>query len=250
MRPWIKTVSIVIFLFVGLLSQSLGQPIKVVTETWRPYSYLEDKQVKGICSEIVMECLREANLNPEENRIHIYPWIRSYNIALEEENVLIYTILKCREREDKFKWIGPIIQPDKFYLFKNSERKDVIIDRLEDAKKYKIGVLRGSVHKQFLLEKGFPDSCFYDVGYQELNLLKLRNKRIDLIIDTESSVKIRAEKMKLPLEKFEKILFLFKSDYYIAYSQKTSDDIVERTQQAFDALKKNGTIEKIIRKYN
>lgn len=220
-----------------------------MTETWKPYNYKENGQVTGICTEIVKMVLDSAKIKIENDEIKLYPWARAYNLALNEENMLIYTILRTEERENDFKWIGPIINPDRFYLFKNSDRNDIIINKLEDAKKYKIGVLRNSVHEEYLKEHGFDNDNLFGVAYQKQNLLKLLNNHVDLVIDTEPSLRLRSKQMNLKFENFEKTIFLFENGYYMACSAKTSDEIVNRLRESFKKLKNNGKITDIIVNY-
>lgn len=242
---------IVLALFCLLLSTPcLGQEIRVVTEEWKPYNYSSQGEVKGICTEIVKLSIKNAGFKIAGGKINIYPWARSYRIALSNENVLIYTILRNSRREKLFQWIGPLIRPEKFYFFKKRARDDVKVTSLSDAKKYQIGILRASIHEDFLLSKGFSKSTIQPVADHKLNLHKLLNERIDLIIDTLSSIKIRTKKMGLPLEQFERSLFLFKNDFYMAFSNKTDKAVVNRLKSAFTELKDRGVTCQILEKYN
>jgi len=238
-------------LIISLFSGSFisADEIKVVTETWEPYNFEKNGKVTGISTEIVEYSLKKAGIGISGNKIKIYPWVRAYKMATENENILIYTILRTQERENTFKWVGPLIPSEKFYFYKNKSRTDISVNSLDEAKKYQIGVLRGSVHEDFLLTNGFSNTFIQTVADQKLNLKKLLAGRIDFIIDTDSSLEIRTEQMNLPLSEFEKTLFLFENGYYMAFSKKTSDDIVEKVRNAFSELEKKGGVDKIIEKY-
>ncbi|MBF0259511.1 MAG: transporter substrate-binding domain-containing protein [Desulfamplus sp.] len=238
---------IIISLFLG--SFISANEIKVVTETWEPYNFEKNGKVTGISTEIVEYSLKKAGISISGNKINIYPWVRAYKMAMEDENILIYTILRTQERENLFKWVGPLIPSEKFYFYKNKSRTDISVSSLDEAKKYQIGVLRGSVHEDFLLRNGFSTTLIQTVADQELNLKKLLAGRIDFIIDTDSSLEIRTKQMNLPLSEFEKTLFLFENGYYMAFSKKTSDEIVEKVRNAFSELEKEGEVDKIIEKY-
>ncbi len=239
---------IIISLFSG--SFISADEIKVVTETWEPYNFEINGKVTGISTEIVEYSLKKAGISISGNKIRIYPWVRAYKMATKNENILIYTILRTQERENTFKWVDPLMPSEKFYFYKNKSRTDISVNTLDEVKKYQIGVLRGSVHEEFLLSNGFSDTFIQTVADQELNLKKFLAGRIDFIIDTDSSLEIRTKQMNLPLSEFEKTLFLFENGYYMAFSKKTSDDIVEKVRNAFSELKKEGEVDKIIEKYN
>ena len=214
--------------------------LRVVTENWRPYSYEENKTAKGSATEVIRKVLEKANI---QYKIRVYPWARAYKIATEEKNVLIYAIARTPERENNFKWVRPITAPDNTYLYKLSERKDIIINTLDDAKKYQIGVIRKSVYHQFLTKHGFLDNLQV-VAKQGLNHKKLLTKRIDLWAEGESNLQAEI-KGKIPNDsfcRFEKAFLLFSSPYYMAFSKSTPDEIVDKVKSAFDQLKNEAAI--------
>ncbi len=237
---------VMLFLWCGM---SDAQEIIVVTEIWEPYNFVKDDNVIGISTEIVEHTLQQAGMAIKDGKIGVYPWARAYAMALENENVLIYTILRTEEREKLFKWVGLLIPPEKFYFYKHRTRSDVIVKTLDDAKHYQIGVLIDSIHGQFLTAHGFPKESLDGVSDQVLNLRKLLYDRIDLILDVETTLKIRTQEQNLPLSEFEQVLFLFEHGYYMAFSQKTSDAIVERVQSAFQETQTSGIIQEILKKY-
>lgn len=237
---------VVLFLWCGM---SDAQEIIVVTEIWEPYNFVKDGNVIGISTEIVEHTLQQAGMTIKDGKIGVYPWARAYAMALEDENVLIYTILRTEDREKLFKWVGMLLPSEKFYFYKHRTRSDVVVKTLDDAKQYQIGVLRDSIHGQFLTANGFPKESLDGVSDQVLNLRKLLYDRIDLILDVEATLKIRTQEQNLPLPEFEQVLFLFEHGYYMAFSQKTSDTIVERAQSAFQEVQTSGIIQEILEKY-
>lgn len=246
----IKYAKIIIIMMIVLwCKMSVAQEIIVATEIWEPYNFVKDGKVIGISTEIVERTLQQAGIAIKGGKIGVYPWARAYAMVLEYENVLIYTLLRTEEREKLFKWVGPLIPAEKFYFYKHRTRSDVIVKTLDDAKKYRIGVLRNSVHEQFLTAHGFPKESLEKVSDQVFNLKKLIYDRIDLILDVESTLKIRTQEQNLPLSELEQVLFLFDSGYYMAFSQSTSDAIVEQVQSAFQKVQASGIIQEILRKY-
>lgn len=216
------------------------ETLQVVTENWRPYSYEENNKVKGSATKIIRKVLKQANI---QHKIRVYPWARTYKIATEEKNVLIYAIARTPERENMFKWGRPITAPDNTYLYKLSERKDIIINELNDAKQYQIGVIRKSVYHQFLLKHGFSDNLQV-VPRQGLNHKKLLVKRIDLWAEGESNLhaEIQGTVPNESFNRFKKAFLLFRYPYYMAFSKKTSDEIVDKVNAAFDQLKEENKI--------
>lgn len=244
-----KTGIMTVFLLGLMCSIAVTQEINVITETWEPYNFVKNGRVVGLSTEIVELTLQKAGLTIKNGKIDVYPWARAYRIALNDRNVLLYTILRTEEREGLFKWVGPLVPPETFYFYKHRTRTDVVVNTLDDAKKYKIGVLRDTVLEDFLNKHGFSRQLIDPVSDHVFNLKKLLADRIDLIMDVESSLKIRTSEQGLPLSEFEQGLYLFDHGYYMAFSLNTSDEIVERARAAFREVQASGIIETLQKKY-
>jgi len=122
----------------------------VVTEDFPPYSYLDNGKLTGVSTEVVQAVMKAVGA---ETEIEVYPWARAYKMALEKENILIYSIGRIKERESLFKWVG-IIAPCDIHLFKLKKRKDIRLDSLDKAKPYQFGILRGDMCLEYLRKRG------------------------------------------------------------------------------------------------
>ncbi len=159
-----------------------GQTIHVVTEEYPPYNFTENGKIVGISTEVVRAVLEEVGL---EANIRSYPWPRAWRMALENENTMIYSISKVADRKDMFKWVGMVAPADN-YLFALKKRTDIIVGKLDDAKKYMIGTVRDDVWDAHLIKKGFVvGKNIEKVPTYEQNMKKLLPERIDLCYAAE-----------------------------------------------------------------
>ena len=83
----------------------LSDNMTILTENLPPLNYVEDGLLVGPSVEIVREIQRRVGSNEP---IEVYPWARAYKMALEEENVVLFSMTHTKDRLDKFKWIGPL----------------------------------------------------------------------------------------------------------------------------------------------
>lgn len=234
------------FLSVGLCYTAHATEIEIVTEEFPPYNYTQHGQITGISTEIVQAAFKEADIN---YTIAVYPWARAYKMALEEKNILIYSILRTPERENLLQWVGEIA-PRKSFFYKLKKRKDIIINSLEDAKKYTIGGVRGDARVSYLNNNGFDIKEI--VSNDELNIRKLFAERIELMICNELSFTHLVKSMGFSIDDFEKIFLLeeFSSgDFYMAFSLSTADELVVKLKTALDKIKDNGIYDRILTKY-
>ena len=230
-----------------IAAAAVAQELTVVTEEWPPYNYEENQEVTGLSTEIVKAALEKAGVAA---KFGVYPWARAYKMALENENVLIYTIIRTPEREELFKWVGPLVPSSKFSLYKLKTRADIALQSLADAKRYKIGVMRDDSTYQFLASHGFKDDEQLEiVPSEDLNVKKLFAKRVDFICGNSIGLPERMNFFWLPYEEVEAAIFLFEQGLYIAFSKSTSDELVAKVSKAFEEIKAEGKIEVFMKKY-
>ncbi|MFC3031574.1 substrate-binding periplasmic protein [Pseudoalteromonas fenneropenaei] len=176
-----------LLLLTALIFMSLAHAevkLMVVTEDWRPYQYLDENgKIVGRASDKVRAILDEAKISYD---IQLYPWVRAMKIAEEQPNTMIFSIFRTAEREARFHWVCPLLEPVKEYFFKRKDRTDIKVESLEDAKRYVTSVVKGSVAYTYLLSKGFTASVNLDVDADPSAIpRKLMANRIDLTVATE-----------------------------------------------------------------
>ncbi len=245
MRP---TASLLL-IFLLLPSWGYAGEIQAVTYDWPPYNYSENRKITGISTEIVNAVLNRAEIKAD---FGIFPWGRALMMANTTKNVLIYTMRRIPERENLYKWVGPITPPSNSYLYKLKERKDIEVDSLDDAGRYLIGVIRNDSMHQYLLSRGFEEGRNMDVVTREiLNLKKLFYGRIDLIVWTELTLPIKVGTAGFSYGRLEKVFVLWKDrdGYYAAFSKQTPDRLVNKARSALKELRDEGFIESVVTKY-
>lgn len=219
--------------------------ITIVTNDMPPYNYVQDGKMVGMATEVVQAVLKEAGVQAE---ITVYPWVRAYKMALEENNMLFSCIIRLPNRETLFKWIGTIA-PRLTYLYKLKSRPDIILNMLEDAKAYTIGYVRDDAKVQYLKGKGF--SIREVVTSEEQNIKKLEAGWIDLTPYDKLAFVYKVKELGWDLAAFEKAYFLeeISGETSMAFSTHTSDTLVDTFRKALETVKANGTYEEIIQKY-
>lgn len=235
-----------LLLSAGVCNTVHATDIMIITEEAPPYNYTQDGKITGVSTEMVQAVFKEANII---YAIESYPWARAFNIATEEKNILIYSILRTPERENMFKWVGEIA-PRKSYFYKLKKRKDIIINSLEDAKKYIVGGVRADARTTYLKNNGFNITEI--VSNDESNIRKLNAKRIELMVGNELSFTYLVKLIGFSMDDFEKAFFLeefSKGDFYMAFSLSTDDKLVQDLKTALDKVKADGTYDKILTKF-
>jgi polar amino acid transport system substrate-binding protein len=236
-----KLITILILLL--LLTLPAQAKVTVLGEIFRPFSYEEDGQKKGMVTEIVDLLLKDAKIEPD--RWIISPWKYVYKHAVDMEDALLYTVVRNPEREKLFHWIGPLSDRN-FCLYKLKSRKDIKVESWEDVKKYTVASLEDGAGTKQIESHGVK---IYKTRDLKQAYKMLVNGRSDLYATLDYSLYFfkRTEKSNL---KFEKVWTVNNTtQYFIALNSKMNKDTVQKIKKTFSKLKKSGEINKIIKKY-
>lgn len=222
----------------------LCEELTILTENLPPLNYLENGVLVGPSVEVVREIQKRVG---SQEPIQVYPWSRAYKMALEEKNVILFGMTYTKVRHDKFKWVGPLATKRDILVAKKGS--GIIIESLEDAKKVKrIGTLRDDTRERLLESHGFTN--LESVSDEQLNAKKLALGRIDLWAYKIPGLRTVCDLAKVDYTEFEEVFHLRKIDLMIAFSKKTSDEIVNKWRDAFNELSADGTILQIRKNWN
>ena len=239
-----NTKSILLMVMALLVAPSpWAQSIRVVTEN-TAYSYLKGDKVVGSATAVVELALKEAGLT--DYQLNLYPWARSYDMALKDPNVLIYLIARTPERELRFKWAGEIMKV-RYHLYKLKTRA-IKVAHLEDAKAFSVGVIRDDVRYNYLKKAGFTRLVV--AAQQEENFRRLLSGQVDLLPLPDGDVAFLCKETLVSCDNLEKVFTLddLSIGLYMAYSNATADDIVLKTRSAFEKLRTGGLVQLLIEK--
>ena len=97
-----------LFLFILFLAPIFSentQNLLIMTGEFPPLTYSIDGKASGPSVEIVNYIQKELGTNYP---IVFYPWSRGYEIVQKTKNSVLFSMTKTKDRENKFKWVGPI----------------------------------------------------------------------------------------------------------------------------------------------
>jgi polar amino acid transport system substrate-binding protein len=217
--------------------------LTILTENLPPLNYVQDGTLVGPSVEIVREIQRRVG---SSEPIAVFPWSRAYSMALSDENVVLFSTTHTRERDDKFKWVGPLATKRDILVARKGA--GMRIDRLEDAQKVqRIGTLRDDTRHELLESLGFTN--LEPVSDEQKNARKLHMGRIDLWAYKQPGLKTVCRLAGIDPNEVEEVFHLRKIDVSIAFSLKTADAIVSKWRAAFEEMQADGTIARIQEKW-
>lgn len=225
----------------------MAKPLTVVTEIIPPYQTKnEDGSVGGYATQVVKRLFQLTGKQPD---IIPLPWARAYLMAQNEPNVMIYSMLRTSEREEKFKWVGDL-QTQRFYMWGLKKKFTTSFSDISQAKPYQIVTSKGYSTAHFLVENDFKNVLH--TARNDQNVGMLFKERVDIIFSSEGLLYNRVEKLGYAKEDVIRLLEVepLSRELCIAFSRGSNSHLVSRFQVAFNYLERTGELEKIRRQWN
>lgn len=233
----------IILLMSGCGGAKKMQTLQLVTENYPPITFMKDGHVTGFATEVVQEILKRQN---HPDKIRMMAWDDAYNLALKEKNVVLFSTTRTDKREMLFKWVGPIgSYRDVLYTKKGS---GIVLNSLEEAKKVgKIGVVDGWFSKEFLIGLGFKN--LKSSKLPKDNAKSLVEGKLDLCAFTDMTAPEILKDAGYSMDDIVPAYVIKTYEFYIAFSKETPDETVNKWRQSFDEMKKDGSFDKISKKW-
>lgn len=231
----------------GLLAFVATAQVRVVTEHLPPYQIDQNGVAGGFATELVRQTFADAGI---PYQIEFQSWSRAYQLALRDPDTCIYSISKSKDRQPLFHWVGEL-SFNSTAIYGLTDRTDIQLQSLEQAKNYVIAVTRDDVTHHYLLAKGFVEGKNLYVLENVANMLNVlagRRQGIDLVVINETILKYRAAESGVAFAKFRKLLPLpdLPLDFHLACSLKTPASTVDKLRRGLARLKADGRFNKIV----
>lgn len=221
--------------------------VVLLTENFPPYNmavngknFAQEENIDGIAVDIVREMFKRAGV--QYSLTLRFPWDRIYKLALEKPGYGVFVTARLPEREQLFKWVGPI-GPDDWVLLAKGD-SPLSLASLDEAKQYRIGAYKGDAISQYLTEKGVEHST--SLRDQE-NARKLATGQIELWATGDPAGRYLAKQEGI--SGLKTVLRFNSAELYLALNKDMPDEIVARLQAALDQMRAEGFVDKTLNSY-
>ncbi|MEO4012287.1 substrate-binding periplasmic protein [Pseudomonas rossensis] len=219
----------------------------LLTENFPPYNmakngknFAQDENINGIAVDIVREMFKRAEVT--YSLTLRFPWERIYKLALDKPGYGVFVMARLPDRENLFKWVGPI-GPDDWIMLAKADSK-ISLESLEQARKYKIGAYKGDAIAETLAKQGLKPIV---VLRDQDNAKKLVNGQIDLWATGDPAGRYLARQDGVT--GLKTVLRFNSAELYLALNRQVPDETVAKLQAALDQLRKEGVVDDIMAKY-
>lgn len=221
--------------------------VVLLTENFPPYNmaingknFAQEDNIDGIAADVVREMFKRAGV--KYNLTLRFPWDRIYKLALEKPGYGVFVTARLPEREQLFKWVGPI-GPDDWVLLAKAD-SSINLTSLDDAKQYRIGAYKGDAISEYLTDKGVEHST--SLRDQE-NARKLVAGQIDLWATGDPAGRYLAKQEGV--SGLRTVLRFDSAELYLALNKEMPDEIVAKLQAALDQMRSEGFVDATLNNY-
>lgn len=206
-----------------------------------PLSMIGETGQHGIVGEATLKAAANAGYD-----LHLVslPWPRAQHDVRQGINQLIIPLSRSPDRETDYTWIAPIMSMDRAF-FSLGQRVESYAQARQAFTRIAVG--RGSAQEQKLREEGFSDEQIYPLKIGDNPAQLLLMGRVDAwfngVPETRyiwRGVSDRPLQMSPPL---------MKADLYLACSRRCDEGIVRTLRQAVEALRADGSLQRIADAY-
>lgn len=226
---------VILVLVSGCLVQPPVQKLTYYTEQLPPYNYEENGTLKGFSVEILEAIAAKTGDTVTPDTIHLVPWTEGYRTVLSRNDTVLFTTVRIPEREQSFKWAGPIYTYTNV-LFARPDR-NIVISSADNLKKYRIGVIADDIAIQQLLDAGVNVSQLVTETNVSPIIAKLNRGEIDLWACPEMTGRYFALQETGNSYTFKVVYTLPAHQGYYAFNRDVPDSTVKSFQKALDAIK-------------
>lgn len=219
---------------------------KAYTEALPPLNFDENGRVGGFASELLRLMAADAGHTVQ---LELMPWVRAYRTVKQQPGTALYSIVRNPEREQLFRWVGPIA-PRRIVVYTLATRPEVVVRKPADLLRYRHGVLAASSAASSLQQLGVPAAQLEYGQSDEVNLKKLLLGRADTVLMLDWAMQWQRQQQQLDPARIRPVWTLDQRyQYWFAFNKKTDPAVLRSLQQALDRIKADGRLAALQRRY-
>ena len=224
-----------------------------LTENYPPFNYENEGEIYGVSADILHGLFTKMNIEPTDISLEINEWDTVYQRTLNQPNTMLFSVVRIPERENLFKWVGPIAPQKDVVIALSSQQLNIA--NAADLATHTIGVIAGYSNITLLLNLGVPQSMLIEVNSMSDLYAGLTNQSFECIAYSEIGHGLAVVSLGYNPDDFDLVYDLQVTQLYYAFNPGISNELVDYMQAVLDEFKLDKTedgssvYEKILHKY-
>ncbi|HEX8957732.1 MAG TPA: transporter substrate-binding domain-containing protein [Burkholderiaceae bacterium] len=212
-----------------------AEHLTLLTEEYPPFNMSDGNGgATGVSSEIVKVLMKDAQI---EYSIAVVPWQRAVLRAHTVPGTCVFSMSRTPEREENYRWIGPLVANDWALFAKSGGKSPKDIGEVKNAS---IGSYAGDAIVAYLQARGYR----VDIAQNDdLNPHKLLAGHIDYWATGKLIGQYRLKQQNI--SGIEPVLVFNRTDMYLACHPDSSPELVARLNRVLGEMNRRGELERI-----
>lgn len=211
-----------------------------LTEHSPPGHYLsEEGEVVGPTVDLIKTVAKNLD---QSLHFTLLAWARAYELALQGKNTVLFETARIPQREERFKWVGPI----KLFDMRLYGTNDVLQGKLKDNalhRKYRACGYRGAAHVSYLNALGFEEGKNLTLTSRAGDcFLMIEKGRTDIVALNYYRYGEQTLAENVPIYAMSTLYY---SELFLAFSPFISDIVVANWQHELFNSFRDGRMRKI-----
>lgn len=218
-------------------------PFRLLTEHSPPGQFLDDHgRVVGVTAALIRTLQQRLN---EPGDIELMPWGRALSIATNTPNTALFETVRTAERENWFKWVGPLIHY-RISLYGLKQRLGDAATTIELPGKLIACSYRSTATAEDIKRFGFIEGKNLVLVTRTGECLDMLNYgRVDVMAITEYILPEYSKIAQVAGNELIEVRQLAERKRYLAFSKDVADERIKRWQQALEQSYRDGTMRKL-----
>lgn len=219
--------------------------LRIICEEFRPYSYMESGELKGITVDVVGGIMDLAGITDKTIEVN-NNWESDLETAINSDNVMLFTTVLTTDRKDKLQWVGPVMVCTTGFL--GLESGNWTANSINQAQELpSVAVVTGYSTTETLENLGFGNLVYFSTMNEAIAALYAGS--VSTLFDLTQSVRAIATADGFDENLLEDVFNYSTVQGYLAFSKEVPAQQVESWQDKLDQLKKQGFVQNIYNQY-
>lgn len=220
----------------SLVSANEFDKLTIMTEDFPPYNYTAGGKAAGSAVDLLIQASEAVGQPIANEKINVMTWARAYKAVQSDPNTLLFSMTRTDEREDLFKWAGPI-GSNRIVIWAKKSSNIAPFDDIK-ANTLKVGVVRDTVGDQLMVAAGATDDNLVRNSKPEGAAKMLASDRVKLWAYSENSGAQQIKDAGGNVDDYEVVHVLKSKELFFAFSKNTDDTIVQLLQKGINMVRK------------
>jgi len=213
--------------------------LRILTADNPPLNFSTDGEITGLATEVVRELIKRTDTHSD---IEMTTWPDGYRELSDHANVALFSTVMTAERKELFHWVGPLATVDtNLYALQGSGLEIANLDQARKAGK--IATVSKFYSEQMIAAENFTNTVSYPD--RATSLRQLLDGKVQLVAASNTEMPAALKNAGASADDVKSAFTLSTDLVYIAFSKGTSRALVDRWQNALDAMKRDGTFARI-----